>query len=332
MQTHKPGALRNRIQLLCKMLCIGALTGAAASSYAQAYPSKPINFIVQYAAGSGADQLARVAGDAIARESSASFVIRNMPGALAVVGTSALVKSPSDGYTIGICSASINSSANALFKTLPYDIIKDFTFIEPLAVYTYVLSSAPELGYKSVDDLTAAAKASPGKLSYAYANATAQVLAAVLVKQLGIQALPVPYKASGESLADLSENRVSFAVTDMGVTVPMIKANKIKALTVIAAKRSANLPDVPSLVEAGKPAVEVIAWAGICGPKNMPQESVTWLRNQIQKARAKNEVLEKFMLLGLDPLSLGNESFTDFVARQLPLWTDAAREAGIKAQ
>ncbi|MDO8944126.1 MAG: tripartite tricarboxylate transporter substrate binding protein [Burkholderiaceae bacterium] len=314
--------------ILSALLCLSPMAG-----WTQAYPSKPINFIVQYAAGSGADQLARVVIDAAQRDNAAvNFVVRNVPGALAVIGTTALIKSPADGYTIGICSASINSSASALFKTLPYDPIRDFTFIEPLAAYTYVVAAAPELGFNSLNDLIQNATANPGKLSYVYANATAQVLSAALVKKLKIQALPVPYKAAQEGLSDISQNRVSFGVTDMGVTVPMVKSGRVKGLAVISARRSQSLPDVPSLVEQGKPAIEVMAWAGICGPKNMPPETVAWLRAQFQKARNKAEVLEKYVLLGLDPIQLGAQSFPDFAAQQLPLWTEAAKDAGIQAQ
>lgn len=300
---------------------------------AQAYPAKPINFIVQYAAGSGADQLARVIADSVHQGNpAATFVIRNTPGALGVIGTTALVRSPADGYTVGICSASINSIANSLVKSLPYDTVTDFTFIEPLAAYTYVVSSAPELGFGSLDALVKHATAKPDVLSYMYANATAQVLSAALVKQLDLRVLPVPYKAVAEGLVDVSQNRVSFGVTDMGTTVPMVRSNRVKPLAVISAQRSINLPDVPTLTELGKAPIQVIAWAGICGPKSMAPEATAWLRAQVRKAKVEAETLEKFKLLGLDPLELGGTGFTDFVAAQAKLWTAAARDAGIKAE
>ena len=309
-----------------------ALLLAPFAALGQAFPSKPINFIVQYAAGSGADQLARVIAESVQRGSSSNFVIRNMPGALGAIGTTALVRSPADGYTIGICSASVNSIANSLTKTLPYDTVADFTFIEPLAAYTYVVTAAPELGFDSLDALVKHAAANPDKLSYVYANATAQVLSAALTKQLELRALPVPYKSSQEGLADISQNRVSFGITDMGVTVPMVKAAKVKPLAVIAAQRSINLPDVPSLAELGKSPIKVVAWAGVCGPRNMTPEATAWLRTQIRKARNATETLEKFNILGLDPLQLGSVSFTDFVVAQAKFWADAARDAGIRPE
>ncbi|MBN9427060.1 MAG: tripartite tricarboxylate transporter substrate binding protein [Burkholderiales bacterium] len=305
---------------------------AALSATAQEFPSRPISFIVQYAPGSGADQLVRVITDVVHREHSARFVIRNIPGAVGVIGTTTLVKSPADGYTIGICSASINSAATSLMKSLPYDTTSDFTFIEPLASYTYVVSSAPELGFTSLDELIRHSAANPDKLSYMYSNATAQVLAASLTRAIGLKALPVPYKATQEGLNDLSQNRVSFGVTDTGVTAPMVRTGKVKALAVIAPRRSISLPDVPSLVELGKPAIDVMAWAGVCGPKDMPSEAVTWLRERLRKARNDPDTLEKFKLLGLDPINLGSVSFPDFVAAQLNLWTEAARNAGIQPQ
>ena len=320
MRTFRPLALI--LPLL--LVPLGALS--------QAYPNKPINFVVQYAAGSGADQLARVIADATSKGSGANFVIRNTPGALGVIGTTALVRSPADGYTIGICSASINSIANSINKQLPYDTVGDFTFIEPLANYTYVVTSASDKGIESMDALVKQAAARPGALSYVYANATAQVLAATLAKQLDIKVLPVPYKSSAEGLADISQNRVSYGVTDVGTTVPMVKSGRVKPLAVISAQRSINLPDVPTLTELGKAPIQVVAWAGICGPKGMPPETTAWLRAQIRKARAEPETLEKFKLLGLDPLQLGNTAFTDFVVAQQKLWAEAAREAGIKAE
>lgn len=321
MQTLRP------LALLLPMLL------AAPIAHAQAFPSKPVNFVVQYAAGSGADQLARVIAESVQRGNpGTNFVIRNTPGALGVIGTTALVRSPADGYTVGICSASVNSIANSLVKSLPYDTVTDFTFIEPLAAYTYVVTSAPELGFTSLDAMVKQATAKPDSLSYVYANATAQVLSATLVKQLGVRVLPVPYKASAEGLADISQNRVSFGVTDVGTTVPMVKSNRVKPLAVISAQRSINLPDVPTLAEAGKAPIQVVAWAGICGPKGMPAEATAWLRTQVRKARGEAETLEKFKLLGLDPLELGSVSFNDFVVSQQKLWTAAAQGAGIKAE
>lgn len=298
----------------------------------QAYPTKPINFIVQYAAGSGADQLARVISESIQRGGGSNFVIRNMPGALGAIGTTALVRSPADGYTIGICSASVNSIANSITKALPYDTFADFTFIEPLAAYTYVVTSAPELGFDSLDALVKNAAANPDKLSYVYANATAQVLSAALARQLGLRALAVPYKSSQEGLADISQNRVSFGITDMGVTVPMVKSAKVKPLAVISTQRSISLPDVPSLTELGKSPIKVVAWAGICGPKNMTPEATAWLRAHIRKAITEGETLEKFKILGLDPLQLGSGSFTDFVVAQSKFWAEAASDAGIRPE
>lgn len=308
------------------------LAPPAGLAQAQAYPAKPITFIVQYAAGSGADQLARVTSNAIQKETGANFIIRNMPGALGTIGSTALVRSPADGHTLGLCSASINSIAPSLFKTLPYDPIKDFTFIEPLVAYSFVLSSATALGYKSLDDLIHDAKAHPEKLSYAYPNATAQVLGAMVKKQLGIEALGVPYKASQDGLNDLSENRISFAITDMGVTAPMVRIGKAKPLAVLGPKRSVNLPDVPTFAEAGKAPIEVLAWAGICGPKGMQPEAVKWLRAQIGKAMARPELLVQLALLGLDPLTLPTDSFAEFATNQLPLWTNAAKEAGVQTE
>ena len=306
---------------------------APLGALSQAFPAKPINFFVQYAAGSGADQLARVIADSVHKENlAANFVIRNMSGALGVIGTAALVRSPADGYTVGICSASVNSIANSLSNSLPYDTVTDFTFIEPLAAYTYVVTSAPELGVDSLDALMKQAAAKPGSLSYVYANATAQVLSGVLTKQLDIHALPVPYKSSLDGLIDVSQNRVSFGVTDVGATMPIVKSGRVKPLAVISAHRSINLPDVPTLTELGKAPIQLVAWAGICGPKNMPPETTAWLRTQVRKARGEAETLKKFKLLGLDPLELGSQSFPDFVTAQLRLWTAAARDAGIKAE
>lgn len=308
------------------------LVQSAGWAQAQAYPAKPITFIVQYATGSGADQLVRVTSNAIQKESGANFIIRNLPGALGTIGSAALVRSLADGYTLGLCSASLNSISPSLFKTLPYDPIRDFTFVEPLVAYSFVLSSATALGYKTLDDLIHDAKAHPEKLSYAYPNATAQVLGAMVKKQLGIEALGVPYKASQDSLSDLSENRVSFAITDMGVTAPMVRIGRAKPLAVLGPRRSVNLPEVPTFAESGKAPIEVLAWAGICGPKGMPPEAVKWVRSQMGRAMVRPELLAQLAMLGLDPLTLSSDSFPEFATQQLTLWTHAARDAGIQSE
>lgn len=304
----------------------------APGAQSQAYPAKPVTFIVQYAAGSGADQLARLIAEVVQKNSNASLVIRNMPGALGRIGTGSLVRSPADGYTVGICSASINSIANSISKSLPYDTVADFTFIEPLAVYNYVVTAAPQLGVDSLDALIRLAAAKPGTLSYVYANATAQVLSAALTSQLDMRAVPVPYKKSVEGLADISQNRVAFGVTDVGTTVSMVKSGQVRPLAMLSAKRSINLPDVPTLTELGKAPIKVLAWAGLCGPKDMPPEATAWLRAQIGKALGDPQALAKFKLLGLDPLPLGSTSFPEFVVAQAKLWTEAAKAAGIRPE
>lgn len=309
----------------CGMLCSSAVLS-------QTFPNKPVNFVVQYAAGSGADQLARAITDTVHRATNATFVIRNAPGALGIIGTTGLVRSASDGYTVGICSASANSIANSISKSLPYDTLTDFTFIEPLAAYTYVVTAAPELGVDSLDALIKMAGSKPGALSFAFANATAQVLSAKLNKQLDMRVLAVPYKSPAEGLADVSQNRVSFAVTDIGTTVAMVRAGRVKPLAVISGQRSINLPDVPTLGELGKAPIQAVAWAGVCGPKNMAPEATAWLRAQFRKAKTDPEMVEKFKLLGLDPLQIGSVTFPDFALAQQSLWTEAAREAGVRPE
>ena len=121
-------------------------------------------------------------------------------------------------------------------------------------------------------------------------------------------------------------------VTDVGTTLPMVKSGRVKPLAVISAQRSINLPEVPTLTELGKAPIQVVAWAGLCGPKNMPPDATAWLRTQLRKARGEAETLDKYKLLGLDPLELGSVSLTDFVVAQSRFWTGAARDAGIKAE
>ncbi|HVZ42224.1 MAG TPA: tripartite tricarboxylate transporter substrate binding protein [Ramlibacter sp.] len=305
---------------------------APLAAFSQALLARPVNFIVEYAAGSGADQLARVIADSVNRNTGATFVMKNMPGALGTIGASALVRSPADGYTIGICSSSVNSIAPSVLKSVPYDTVHDFTFIEPLVAYTYVIVAPPGVGTDSLDALLKLAASKPNALSYAYANATAQVLSAALAKELDVKAMPVPYKTSQESLTDISQNRLAFGITDMGVTAPMVRGGRVKALAVLASQRSASLPEVPTLGELGKPSISVVAWAGVCGPKNMAPEAAAWLRAQIHKARSEPAMQEKYKLLGLDPLELGSTSFTDFVVAQSKFWSAAARDAGIKPE
>jgi Uncharacterized protein conserved in bacteria len=312
-----------------------ALAAAAATLAApvgaQSFPAKPIKIVMPTPAGSSSDALARMLGEQIQKDTGASVVVENRPGALGTIAADLVARSAPDGYTLHMSSVSTHGQVPHLLKKVPYDAIKDFEHVARLAVFEWLIVADPAK-YKSLQDLVAAAKKEPGKLTFAYGTASSLAGVAEFNKLAGIEALGVGYKGQPLALTDVAAGRVDYMLVDVNVSAPMIAGGRLKPLAVAAPKRAPLLPQVPTMAEAGMPAFEFIGWVGLSAPANTPPATVKWISDHVQAALAKPELYKRLTGAAITPAFMPTAEFKGFVASEVTRWGKRISEAGIQPE
>jgi len=306
-------------------LSLSALAGA------QDFPSKPIRLIVPFPPGGGNDTVAR----AIAQQASPALgqpiVVDNRPGAGGIVGAELAAKAPADGYTLflgGVGSHAVNPN---LHSKLPYDPVKDFAPITLLASAPSVLVVNPSVPAHSLAEFTAYARANPGKLNFASnGNGSSAQLAAVMYESMaGVTMVHVPYKGLGPALTDLLSGRVQLMFSSIVAIVPHIQAGRLRALAVTGRKRSALLPELPTIAESGFPGYEAGSWYGILAPAGTPRPIVERLHDELVKALKAPEVSQRLASEGAEVIGSTPEEFAAHIAAEKARMGRALRDAGI---
>jgi tripartite-type tricarboxylate transporter receptor subunit TctC len=309
-----------------------ALAAFAAFAHAQAWPSKPIKWIVPFAPGGTTDILARVVGEKLAITLGQPVVVENKPGAGGGVGADFTAKAAPDGYTIMGGTISTHAINASLYNKLPYDPVKDFVAITLIARVPNLLVVTPSIPASNVKELIALLKANPGKYSFASSgNGTSQHLSGELFKTMaGVDMQHIPYKGSPPALQDVVGGQVAMTFDNITTAWPLAKGGKLKALAVTTAKRSAIAPDVPTLAESGLPGFEVGSWQGVFAPAGTPPEIVKRLNTEIVKILKLPDVQEKLVGLGAEPVGNTSEEFTAMVKAEVVKWADVVKKSGAK--
>ncbi|MEO8754229.1 MAG: tripartite tricarboxylate transporter substrate binding protein [Casimicrobiaceae bacterium] len=306
------------------------LTGGA---LAQAWPSKPIRFIVPYPPGGGTDIVARLIAPRMAEALGQPVIVDNRPGASTIIGTDAVAKAAPDGYTFGLITDShaINPNFQA---TLPYDSVKDFAPISQVVFVPFVLIANPALQIKSVHDLIAAAKANPGKLNYASAgNGSPHYLAMEWFKsQAGVNLNHIPYKGVAAGVADVMAGHVDVMFTGMSSGLPPMKAGKLTGLAVSSPQRQPSAPEIPTVAESGVPGFDFVTWYGLVAPAGTPKEIVARLSREVGRALAVPEVRAQLVTLGVEAAPSTPEEFAAFLHKQAGTWTQIIKVTGAKGE
>jgi tripartite-type tricarboxylate transporter receptor subunit TctC len=261
------------------------------------------------------------------------IVIENRPGAGGTVGAAVVAKSNPDGYTLLVHSAG-HVANPAIYKELPYDTLKDFAGITPLASLPNVLVVAPAKGYKTVKDLVANAQAHPGQLNYGSAgNGSATHMNAEIFRQAAkFDAVHVPYKGTPEAMAEVMSQRIDFFFAPLSSALPQITAGKLQALAVGTAKRSPLLPDVPTTIEAGYPHSEYVFWVALLAPAATPKPIIDKLNAAALKALNDPPIHEKLRTLGAEPMPMQPAAFDAFLREETARMAQVVKAAGIKPQ
>jgi len=327
--------LRPTTSTIAAALAVTAGLLAAGPSSAQApwpAPGKNITLVLPFAAGSGTDSTTRLISKELAVGLGTNIVIENKPGANGSIAASYVARSEPDGYTIFVTTNTSHSANPYLLKNMTYDPIKDFTPIARTGDLPFMLVINPEIPANSVAELVALAKKDPGKYSYASGSSSAIVSGATFGTLAGIDLLHIPYKSSPPALTDVIAGRVSMMFIDVPTGLPHVKGKALKALAVTTLKRSALLPELPTMDEAGVKGFDITSWQGYLGPANLPKPIVTRLNAEIRKVIERPDIQKELAGRGMEAFSGTPESFEKFLKDQLVVWEKLIREAKIEKQ
>jgi tripartite-type tricarboxylate transporter receptor subunit TctC len=327
------------VKRIAALAFAAALTGAAAlptraAEAPAAFPTKPIRLIVPFTPGGSTDILARAIGQKLTDAWGQSVVIDNRPGAGGIIGMETAAKAAPDGYTLVMGHVGTLAANPALYKSLPYDPVKDFAPITLIAMVPNVLVVGPAVPSKSVAELVALAKSKPGKLDYGSGgNGSAAHLATEYFKlKAGVDVQHVPYKGTAPALADLLGGQIAFIITGLPPVLPQVKAGKLRILGVASAQRLKQFPDIPTIAESGVPGYEATQWYGILAPAATPKELVAKLNRDIVRALKDPSVAEKLSAEGAEPVGDSPEQFGAFIRSEIDLWGKVIRATGAKAE
>jgi tripartite-type tricarboxylate transporter receptor subunit TctC len=318
-----------RERILRPVFVAAVLLAFAAEAAGQAYPTRPIRLVVPLSPGGFADTPARMITPRLSEALGQQVFVDNRPGAGATIGTDFVAKSKPDGYTL-LFTGTPHVISPALYKNLPYDPLKDFEPIIHVASGPYVLVVNPQLPVRSVQELIAAAKAQPGKIDYASSgNGSAQhLVSALFASMAGIDLNHVPYKGSGPALQDLLSGQVKVSFAGIPNVMPHVKAGKLRALAVSTPKRSPDLPEIPTVAEAGVPGYDATLWLVLLAPAGTPSEIVQKLYTETAKVLRNGEVQQQIATTGVEVSVLGPRELPGFMRAELEKWGKVVRDTG----
>ena len=300
---------------------------------AQGYPSKPVRLIISFTAGSSTDIVARIVMQRVSEMWGQPAVIENRGGAGGSIGSAVVAKAAPDGYTL-LVNSSAHSVNPAIYASLPYDTLKDFTDIVPLSIQPNVLVVNVTSPHKSMMDLLNAARAKPGAINFGHAGigSGTHLSTERLIAAAGINVTQVPFKGTPEVITALLSNSVDCYWSPISAGLSAIKGGKLRALAVSTAKRNPSLPEIPTQAEAGVKNSESALWFGVWGPAGLPQDVTQKISADVRKALAEPAVKEKLIALGNDTLDMPPAEFAKFVRDEIDTYQRVIKAAGIKPQ
>jgi tripartite-type tricarboxylate transporter receptor subunit TctC len=304
----------------------------ASAAWAQgAYPNRPIRLVVPWTAAGTVDISARMLAERMAARLGQPVVVDNRPGATGQIGSQAVARAPADGYTLLVMAATVHSVSPNLQKTFPFDPIDDFTPVSEIVRFPYAMVVSAGSPFNSVSDVIAAAKKSPGTISYgSFGQASAPYLITeMLALASGTKLLHVPYKGAAPAITDVLAGNINFFIDSLPSPLGQVRGGKLRALAVTTSQRSQVLPNVPTMAET-LPGFEAIAWLGIAAPPQTPRDIVARLNTVLREIAAEPEYGAKLRDIGLEPTaSASPEQFRSFLQQQKAHWAKVIKDANI---
>jgi tripartite-type tricarboxylate transporter receptor subunit TctC len=302
------------------------------NALAQGYPSKPVKFVVGFAAGGPTDVIARVVAQDMTQSTGQAFLVENRPGANAIVATEYVAHAPNDGYTLLFSSLSLLVNAILPDTTAKYDPFKDFAPISNAALLPMVIVASPQSPYNSIQELIAGAKAKPGELSYATSGqgGSTHLAGAMLENFTGTKMINVPFKGNGPALAEVMSGRVTYMFYPAVGIAEQVAAKKLKVLAVGTTQRQADFPGIPTMAEAGLPGFEATApWVGLLAPGGTPPAIVARLGEEMRKSLARPETRERMKQLGAIVVGDTPAEFAAFLRKDYERWAQVIKASGV---
>ncbi len=311
-----------------------ALQCVAASAFAADYPGKPIRLVVPYAPGGGADGVARIIAKKMSENIGQPIVIDNKGGAGSILGTDIVAKAEPDGYTLLLGQSGPISINPAIYKSLPYDPVKDFAPISMTTAYPYILVVNPDLPAKSLQELVALAKSKPGALNYGSTGVGAanHLVSEMFSSKAGLKMTHVPYRGTALAVGDLLSGQLSMVFGDPISVLSQMKAGKLRALAVTSLQRSPVAPEVPTMAESGYPGFEALAWHGILAPAKTPPEIVKKLNEEVVKALADPTTKKLLEDQAMQTVGSTPADFASFIQKDIVLWKGVATSANVTVE
>jgi tripartite-type tricarboxylate transporter receptor subunit TctC len=321
------------MKLIFSLVAALSLSPAGDALAQSNYPEQVVRILVGFPAGTAPDVAARMIADKMTANLGKAFVVENISGANGNIACDRVAKSPPDGYTLAMCGNGSLIFAPSLYPKLPYDPIKDFVPITRVFVAANILVVHPDVPAKNLSELVALAKARPGELTYGHTGVgSSQHLAGELFKSMAdLDIRPITYRGSTAVLPDLLAGRITMGFTNIVNVAPLVKEGKLREFAVTSRKRSALLPDLPTMAESGYPGYEAVPWFGLMAPAGTPQPIIEKLHAETVKVLAIPEVRRKFESQGLDVIGGTPAEFAAVIRTEIPYWGKIIKEAGIRA-
>lgn len=334
--THRVLSMISRVALLLAgkalqaTVCLAFAVFGVLSAAAQSYPSKPIKIVVPFPPAGTTDLLARTLAQKLNEAFGKPVVVENRPGAGGNIGADVVAHAPADGYTLLLATVSTHGINPTLYPNMPYDAIKDFAPVALVGRVSNVLMVNPKLAANSMKELIALAKAQPGKLMFASSgNGTSLHLSGELFATMAqLDITHVPYKGSAPALADVINGQVPFMFDNLPSALPHIKAGKLRPLAVTMSKRIVQLPNVPTVAEAGLPGFEAVSWFGLMAPARTPGEVVRRLNSTVNKILSNAEMRQRLIDLGTEPATMTPGQFSEHVKSEIEKWGKVVKASG----
>ncbi|MBX9813061.1 MAG: tripartite tricarboxylate transporter substrate binding protein [Burkholderiales bacterium] len=298
---------------------------------AQTYPVKPIRIIVPFAPGGGADIIARILAQKMTDSWGQQVVVDNRAGASGNIGNELVAKAAPDGYTLLMASSALAINPS-VYKSVPYDAVRDFAPITRPALLPNILVVHPSLPVKTVKDLVVLAKSKPGQISYASAGAgTGTHLAGEMFKIMaGVDMVHVPYKGGGAVISDLLGGQVALTFATLPSVMPYVKAGRLRAVAMTTTQRWPGLPEVPTIAESGFPGFEISTWIGLLAPAGTPKDVVGKLHGEMVRILKLPDVRERFESLGMEPVGDTPDQFAQYIRSELAKYAKVVKQSGAR--
>jgi tripartite-type tricarboxylate transporter receptor subunit TctC len=319
---------------LFRLAAFAAVLAWSAGVSAQTYPSKPIKWIVPYTPGGITDNVTRIVAQRVQEQTGWNIVIENRPGANSILGADLAAKSAPDGYTFLTVIAAHAANATLYAGKLPYDVVKSFSPVSLAGIAPLMMTANNNFPAKDVKELIVYAKANPGKISFGSSGigAAAHLTTELFKQTTGVDMVHIPYKGTAGALADLMGGSIQILVDVPSTLMPQVRGGKIKALAMFSNKRIAGAMEVPTMPEAGGPALEGSTWVLFLAPAGTPQDIVNRMSAEVAKAVSAGDIKGRFETIGIDPVGNTPEQAGKFLSDEIAKWSKVITAAGVKAE